>query len=63
LYDCTDVYAEKEVKDELQIKTHYEKLDIAKSKRVHYLQFDLKNTFSFEADEQLKQLLIEQESD
>lgn len=63
LQDSTDVYAEKEVKNELQIKTHYEKLDIAKSNRVHYLQFNLNNTFSPDTDAQLKQLLIEQESD
>ncbi|MBV4357800.1 tRNA (guanosine(46)-N7)-methyltransferase TrmB [Pinibacter aurantiacus] len=36
-----DVYAKENVKEELQIKTHYEKLDIAQSKRIHYIRFQL----------------------
>lgn len=47
MYGCTlhqdfdDVYAEPGIPAELQIKTHYEHLDIASSKRVHYLCFSL----------------------
>ena len=47
MYGCTlledsgDVYAEAHVKPELQIKTHYESLDIAGSNRIHYLCFSL----------------------
>lgn len=47
MYGCTlhedsgDVYALERVKPELQIKTHYESLDIAGSNRIHYLSFSL----------------------
>lgn len=41
LHDVDDVYAEPGVPPELHIKTHYEALDIAGSKRVHYLCFSL----------------------
>ena len=36
-----DVYTTVQISKELEIKTHYEKLDIARSKRVHYLCFSL----------------------
>ncbi|MBI5370897.1 MAG: tRNA (guanosine(46)-N7)-methyltransferase TrmB [Sphingobacteriales bacterium] len=39
--DSADVYGQAIVPDELQIKTHYESLDIAGSNRVHYLCFGL----------------------
>lgn len=39
--DLDDVYAEPGIPKELQIKTYYESLDIANSKRVHYLCFSL----------------------
>lgn len=47
LYGCTvhedsdNVYAQSTIKPELQIKTHYESLDIAQSNRVHYISFSL----------------------
>lgn len=47
MYGCTlhedsgDVYALEQIKPELQIKTHYESLDIAGSNRIHYLSFSL----------------------
>lgn len=41
LIDFDDVYGQQELSQELQIKTHYESLDIAQSKRVHYLCFSL----------------------
>ena len=47
MYGCTlhhdfdDVYAEPGIPKELQIKTYYESLDIARSRRVHYLCFSL----------------------
>src|SRR5689334_20605379 len=37
--DLDDVYAQAVVPAELQIKTHYESLDIAQSNRIHYLCF------------------------
>ena len=39
--DMNDVYAVTDIKPELQIKTHYEALDIAGSNRIHYLSFSL----------------------
>lgn len=63
LEDIDDVYAETELSEDLHIKTHYEKLDIAKSNRIYYLKFSLNKSFPADADEQLKQLLIEHEAD
>lgn len=63
LQDIDDVYAETEISVDLQIETHYEKLDIARCNRIHYLKFSLNKSLPAEADEQLKQLLIEQEAD
>lgn len=40
-HDFTDIYGEPGIPPELHIKTHYEGLDIAGSKRVHYLCFSL----------------------
>jgi tRNA (guanine-N7-)-methyltransferase len=40
LEDIDDIHAGP-MKDELKIQTHYEGLDIAQSKRVHYLCFTL----------------------
>jgi tRNA (guanine-N7-)-methyltransferase len=39
-----DVYASTGITKELEIKTHYEKLDIARSQRVYYLCFSLPDT-------------------
>lgn len=39
--DMNNVYAESDIAPELQIKTHYEGLDIAGSNRIHYLCFSL----------------------
>jgi tRNA (guanine-N7-)-methyltransferase len=38
---CDDVYAQESVSEELKIKTYYESLDIAQSRRVHYIRFSL----------------------
>jgi tRNA (guanine-N7-)-methyltransferase len=43
LEDSDDIHAAP-IKDELQIRTHYEGLDIARSSRVHYLCFSLPGT-------------------
>lgn len=63
-YHCTlhkdydDLYRLEKVIPELQIKTHYESLDIAKSNRVHYLCFSLPEKIAGkEKDEELKKLL------
>lgn len=63
LQDFEDINSEADVSDDLKIKTHYEKLDIAKSNRIHYLKFCLNKPLPVDADEHLKQLLIEEEID
>lgn len=55
-----DVYKEQLVPEELAIKTHYESLDIAQSKRVHYLKFSLPETIK-DIDEQLQEILRNEE--
>jgi len=64
MYGCTlhkdmdDVYAEPGVSKDLQIKTHYEMLDIAGSKKVHYLCFSMPEFLpSKEMDAVLQQFL------
>ncbi|MBL7731496.1 MAG: tRNA (guanosine(46)-N7)-methyltransferase TrmB [Chitinophagaceae bacterium] len=65
MYDCivhtdmNDVFGGEQVNEELKIKTHYESLDIAGSKKVHYLCFSLPEVIKgTEADEMLKQKLL-----
>lgn len=67
LYGCTlhaasdNVYAQSEVSPELQIKTHYESLDIAGSNRVHYVCFSLpENIPGKELDKQLHEELLKE---
>lgn len=57
LEDCDDVQ-NKSTLESLKIKTHYEKLDIAQSKKIFYLQFTLPETIPMldeELQEELKQ--------
>jgi tRNA (guanine-N7-)-methyltransferase len=63
LEDYDDIYNGKEINSDLKIQTHYEKLDIAKSNRIHYLKFSLNKELPIALDEQLKQLLIATEAD
>ena len=51
-----DVFATREIKPELNIKTHYESLDIANSKQIHYICFKLPATIP-DNDEKLKKLI------
>ena len=58
LDDSADIYAgsapdELKMKTELKIKTHYESLDIAQSKRIHYLSFTLPDTPIPDRDDEL----------
>jgi tRNA (guanine-N7-)-methyltransferase len=56
--DKDDVYTTGQVSSELQIKTHYESLDIAGSRRVHYLRFTLPDILPDKTkDEELKEFL------
>jgi tRNA (guanine-N7-)-methyltransferase len=54
--DIGDVYKMEKLTEELAIKTHYEKLDIAKSNCIFYLSFSLPEKLA-ENDEELKKLL------
>ncbi len=63
LEDMDNVYAGTNIKPELQIKTHYEGLDIAGSNRIHYLSFTINKELPLALDAQLKSLLSEQEPD
>jgi tRNA (guanine-N7-)-methyltransferase len=61
MYGCTiqadydNLYEQSNIPEELQIKTHYESLDIAGSNRVHYLSFSLPAQLpGREKDEELK---------
>ena len=58
--DSDNVYAEPDVKDELKIKTHYESLDIAQSKKIHYLKFTLPAVIK-NIDDQLQEILRDEE--
>lgn len=62
LTDMDDVYSTSERSAELEIKTHYEKLDIAQSNKVHYLKFRLNKELPAEKDLQLKTIISEQEN-
>ena len=60
LEDSNDAYLMKNLTEELKIKTHYESLDIAGSKKIHYLKFTLPEII-IDIDSQL-QKEIEQEA-
>lgn len=62
LADYDDVYGLSDRPKELDIQTHYEKLDIAQSNRVHYLSFRINKALPAETDETLKNILREQET-
>lgn len=59
IFDASDVYKQEIISSELNIKTHYEKLDIAKSKRIFYLCFSLPDEIS-DKDDELDKVLKEQ---
>jgi len=61
--DIDNVYSQAAVSETLSIRTYYESLDIAKSSRVHYLQFGLPVLPLPDKDLELKMLLLEEESD
>ncbi len=61
--DISDLYASEKLTPELQIKTHYEGLDIAQSNTVHYLHFKLPVTPLADKSNELKDLLLEEQAD
>ena len=60
LEDIDDIHA-RPIKDELKITTHYESLDIAQSKRVHYLCFTLPQGPLPDLDDHLLQRIKDEE--
>ena len=58
--DSDNVYAQPVVIEPLKIKTHYESLDIAQSKKIHYLKFTLPLTLP-DLDEKLKEMISHDE--
>jgi tRNA (guanine-N7-)-methyltransferase len=68
MFNCTlhtawdDVYSRQERMPELDIKTHYEGLDIAGSNRIHYVCFSLPGEPLPQRDHELKELLKTQQS-
>lgn len=70
MYGCTihedidNLYALPERSEALQIKTHYEGLDIAQSNRIHYIRFSLPDVIEGpEKDKALQQLLQHEQTD
>ena len=64
LHDLPNIYSEKNIPEELNIKTYYESLDIARSEQVYYLCFSLPEVLpGKEKDEELKERLKELKSD
>ena len=61
--DYSDVYTQAAEPELLQIKTHYEGLDIAQSGKIFYLQFVLPPHQLPLIDEQLKKWVVETEAD
>jgi tRNA (guanine-N7-)-methyltransferase len=60
--DCSDVYKQAVINEELKIKTHYETLDIAQSNKIHYLKFSLPAIIK-NIDDQLQEQLKNEQSD
>lgn len=59
LFHSDDLYASGEQDPVLFIKTHYEKLDIAQSNRIHYIKFKLPTHELPEREQLLKQRILE----
>ncbi len=63
LEDDGDIHKKTVTNPELLIKTHYEALDIAGSKKVHYLRFRLNGDMPFEKDDILKTMFRDHADD
>ena len=63
LEDIDDLYATPPADPVLNIKTHYESLDIAGKSRVHYLRFQLQKPLPEENDKLVKDLIREEQTD
>ena len=62
LVDLDNAYNKGDIAEELKIKTHYESLDIAGSKKIHYLKFKLPETIK-NIDELLQTEIIAEAQD
>lgn len=58
--DLDNAYSEPGISEALKIRTHYEGLDIAQSKKIHYLKFTLPNELP-DIDEQLKEMIAHEQ--
>lgn len=61
VFSTDNVYAGENISADLQIKTHYEGLDIAGSQRIHYISFRLPSTTLVNRDLELKELVFQHE--
>lgn len=61
--DIDDLYANPPTDPVLNIKTHYESLDIAGKAQVHYLSFQLDRRLPEEKENELKELIREEQPD
>lgn len=57
LQDFEDIHSDTGINEDLKIKTHYEKLDIAQSNRIHYLKFSLNKPLPIDADAHFKTII------
>jgi tRNA (guanine-N7-)-methyltransferase len=57
-----NVYEQPIIKEELKIKTYYESLDIAGSRRIHYLKFSLPNNKLPQLDDELHKKIMQHET-
>jgi len=62
IFDADDIYKQETVSLELNIKTHYEALDIARSKKIFYVCFSLPGEIS-DKDEELDKILKKTENE
>jgi len=62
LEESDDISRDLKQNQELQIKTHYEGLDIANSKRIHYLKFAILGSLDPTMDERLSTMVREIET-
>lgn len=58
LKDDGDIYKNLQVSPELSIKTHYEQMDIAGFRKVHYLSFKINRPLPLEKDEVLRKMIL-----
>ena len=58
-----NIYQKPDVREELKIKTYYEGLDIADSKRIHYLKFSLPANDLPELDRTLHKKIMQHETE